>query len=472
MTEIATRAAPSTASARTYKGIVLALVCAAQAMTGIDTAVVNVALPSIQHDLGAGPGALQWVVVAYALLLGGFLLLAGRLADQLGRRRIMITGLAIFTAASLVSGLALRPELLIAARGVQGFGAALIGPSSVSMLATTFTEGRERNRALGLLGGIGGAAGAVGCVAGGLLTAGPGWRWAFFVNVPVGILIIALSFIFLAVDRSTVRSGRLDVAGAITVTSGLLVAVYAVHNASVHGWPAGSTLLLFAAAAGLLIIFVRIEARSADPLVPGSVIKVRSIVIANATALLAFGGLASFIFSGSLMMQQSLGYSPLMTAVAWLATTVTIVLVANVSSRFVAGIGVRTMLIIGLSLLTGGALWLTRTPVDAHYAVDLLPAFLCAAFGFGLCGPSLQIGALTGVSRSDTGVASGLMGTTIEIGGAAGVAIVTTALVSQPGMPGFHAAFRLTAIMAAIGVIITAFGFAGVDPAGRRSSVG
>ncbi|PZF79269.1 MFS transporter, partial [Jiangella anatolica] len=313
----------------------LTLVCAADAMVGLDMAIVNVALPSIQRDLGAGYGALQWLIVAYGLLLGGFLLLGGRLADRIGRRRVFVTGLTVFTAASLLAGAAHTTGLLIAARAAQGFGAALIVPAGLSLLAVTFPEGRERHRALGVLGAVGGASGSLGVVASGLLTGGPGWRWAFLINVPAGALLIASALAFLLADRARVRTGRLDVGGATTATGGLLLFVYALHHATGHGAFAWSTLALFAGAAGLLAAFVRIEARSADPLVPPATVRNRSLVAANATGFLAFGALLGFIFAGSLLMQQALGYSPLTTGLAWLATTVTIVGVAMAGARLV-----------------------------------------------------------------------------------------------------------------------------------------
>ncbi|RIQ18843.1 MFS transporter [Jiangella rhizosphaerae] len=444
----------------------LALACAAQAMVGLDTAIVNVALPSIQRDLGAGYGALQWVVVAYGLLLGGFLLLGGRMTDRLGRRRIFVAGLAVFTVASLLAGAAHEAELLIAARAAQGLGAALTAPAALSLLAVTFPEGRARHRALGLFGAVGGAAGSVGVVASGLLTAGPGWRWAFLLNVPAGVLLIVLAAVFLAADRPAERTGRLDIAGATTVTGALLLFVYTLHHATGHGWTSASTLALFAAAAVLLAAFVRIERRSPDPLVPGSTLRNRTLVAANLTGFLAFGALLAFIFIGSLLMQQALGYSPAATGLAWLATTVTVVVAAIGGARLVARAGARTSLVSGLSLLSVGALWLARVPADATYAADLLPAFLLAGLGFGLCGPAVQIGALSGVSQSAAGLASGLVETMREIGGAAGVAVVSAVLVAGSaldgsGLDGFRAAFGFVAVLAVLGVVAAAAGFTG-----------
>ena len=377
-------------------GLVLGLACSAQAVISLDMAIVNVALPSIQADLGVGPGVVQWVIVAYGLLLGGFLLFGGRMADQLGRRRIFVAGVAAFTAASLVAGLAQHAAVLIAARAVQGFGAALIAPAALSLLAVTFAEGRERNRAFGYFGAVGGVAASVGVVASGLLTAGPGWRWAFLINIPVGVAMIALALTFLPADRPGRRTARLDVAGATTVTGGLLLFVYALHHGSSYGW---------------------VSVATAAPAGPA-------------------------------------------TGLAWLATTATILPVAMIGGRLAALVGVRTLLLVGLGLFAAGALWLVRIPADGSFLTDLLPAFLAAGIGFGLCEPALQISALTGVSEEDTGLASGLIETMREVGGAAGVAAVATVLVAGAGLAGFHLAFAFIGVLAILAVITAVIGFA------------
>jgi EmrB/QacA subfamily drug resistance transporter len=445
---------------RIRRGLALALACGAQAMVGLDIAIVNVALPSIQRDLGVSQSALQWVVVAYGLLLGGFVLLGGRMTDQLGRRRMFLTGLAVFTGASFMAGIARDATPLILARGIQGLGAALIAPAALSLLAVTFAEGRERTRAFGIFGAVGGAAGSVGVVAGGLLAAGPGWRWSFLINLPAGALFIVLAAVCIAPDRAGDRTARLDIAGATTVTGALLLFVYALHHAASHGWLSGSTLMVFATAVVLLAAFVGIEARSAAPLVPASTLKNRTLVAANITAFFTNCALFSFIFTGSLLMQQGLGYSPTMTGLAWLATTVTVFPASMIGARFVNRVGVRWTLISGLSLFTVGTFWLTRIPADSHYLTDVLPAFLVAGLAFGLCGPAVQIGALSSVSRSDTGLAAGLVETMREIGGAAGVAAISTVLVSGSGLAGFHAAFAVIGIIAVLSVGIVATGFA------------
>ncbi len=444
-------------------GLVLWLACSAQAVISLDMAIVNVALPSIQTELGIGPGTVQWVIVAYGLLLGGFLLFGGRMADQFGRRRIFVIGLAAFTVASLIAGVAQHAGVLIGARAVQGFGAALIAPAALSLMAVTFAEGRERNRAFGFFGAVGGVAGSVGVVASGLLTAGPGWRWAFLINIPIGVMMIILALAFLPADRPGQRTARLDVAGATTVTGGLLLFVYALHHGANHGWVSVATLALFAASAGLLVAFVRIEARSSAPLVPASTWRNRALVITNLTAFLATCAFLAFIFIGSLLMQQVLGYSPLWTGLAWLATTATILPVALIGAKLAAVVGVRALLLVGLGLFAAGALWLTRIPADGSFLTDLLPSFLAAGIGFGLCEPALQISSLSGVSEEDTGLASGLIETMREVGGAAGVAAVSTVLVASAGLAGFHLAFAFIGVLAGLALIIAAVGFARRD---------
>jgi EmrB/QacA subfamily drug resistance transporter len=442
------------------KGAVLALTCAAQFMVVLDIAIVNVALPSIQRDLDVGQSTLKWVVIAYGLLLGGFLMFGGRLADLIGRRRILVVGLTIFSLSSLLAGLAGSAGLLITARGLQGFGAALIAPTALSILAVTFAEGHERNRALGIFGAVGGTSASIGVIASGLLTDGPGWRWVFFINVPIGVLLIGAAFVVLGADRIDRRSGRFDAAGATTITGGLLLLVYALNRGADHGWTSASTLLLFGVAGLLLAAFVGVEGRSQAPLVPGAALRHRTLVAANLSAFFTFGAFFSFIFLGSLLMQQVLGYSPTKTGVSWLATSVTAFIASGLTGGLLVNkIGVRKLLVTGLSLLTLGMLWLARVPADADYVSDLLPAFLVAGVAIGLCAPSVQISALSGVAESSSGIASGLVETMREVGGAAGVAAVSTALVSRAGLAGFHAGFVLIAIVSGVGALTAAVAF-------------
>jgi EmrB/QacA subfamily drug resistance transporter len=458
------------------KRLILALVCTAQFMVILDIAIVNVALPAIKVDLGMAQSTLQWVVIAYGLLLGGFLLLGGRLGDLLGRRQILLTGLALFSSASLLAGLAQSASVLISARALQGFGAALVAPSALSILAVTFAEGRERNWALGIFGAVGGSSASVGVIASGLLTDGPGWRWVFFINVPIGVALIALATRFLTKDRPEADASRhFDALGASTVTAGLLLLVYGLNRGVDHGWTSATTLAIFAVSVALLATFVRVESRSRSPLVPGASLKNRTMVASDLAAFLLFGAFFSFIFLVSLLMQQQLLYSPTRTGVAWLATSLTAFVGAGITgARLVTRFGVRRLLIVGLSLLALGLLWLARVPTGANYVSDLLPALLLAGVAIGLCAPSVQIGALSGVSGPAVGLASGLVETMREIGGAVGIAAVSTVLVARArdaadivvpaaraaaALDGFRAAFVVIVVIATLGVLVAAVAF-------------
>ena len=450
-----------TTKAHTTKGMVLVLACAAQFMVVLDVAIVNVALPSIQQDLGMGQDVLQWVIIAYGLMLGGFLLLGGRLADLLGRRRVLLAGLVLFTLASLLAGVSGSAEQLIGARALQGFGAALVPPAALSILAVTFTEGGERNRAIGLYGAVTGVSASAGVIASGLLTDGAGWHWVFLVNVPIGAVLIAMAVAFLPVDLALGRrGGRFDVAGAVSATAGLLLLVYALDRGADVGWGSVSTLGLCAAAVVTLIAFVGVERRSGSPLVPGSVVRNRVLVAANLSAFFTFAAFFGFIFLGSLLMQQALGYSPTRTGLAWLATTVTSFVAAAVTGgKLVAVVGVRRLLIVGQSLLAVSVVLLTRVPSGADFATDLLPTLLLAGVAGGIAAPAAQIGALSGATASTAGLASGLVETMREIGGAVGVAAVATALVSRSGLSAFHAAFWAISVIAALGALAAGIGF-------------
>jgi EmrB/QacA subfamily drug resistance transporter len=459
----------------TRKRLILILTCMAQFMVVLDIAIVNVALPAIQQDLDMRQSALQWVVVAYGLLLGGFLLLGGRLGDLLGRRRIFLTGLAIFTGASVLAGIAPSAEVLIGSRALQGFGAALVAPTALSILAVTFAEGRERNWALGIFGAVGGSSASIGVIASGLLTDGPGWRWIFFINIPVGIALILLGARYLTADRRDVVARQFDALGATTVTGGLLLLVYGLNRGVEDGWTSPVTLALFAGAAILLAAFVRVEATSRSPLVPAMVLRNRTMVAADLVAFLLFGAFFSFIFLASLLMQQLLLYSPTRTGVAWLATSVTAFVAAGITgARLVSTVGVRRLLIIGLSLAALGLAFLTRIPPGADYVTDLLPALLLAGFAIGLSAPSVQIGALSGIGERTMGVASGLVETMREIGGAVGIAAVSTVLASRIGdanqladpearrsatFDAFQSAFTVTLVLAVLGVLVAAIAF-------------
>jgi len=457
------------------KGLILALACTAQFMVVLDVAIVNVALPSIQADLGMSESALQWVVIAYGLLLGGFLLLGGRLGDLLGRRRILLAGLTLFSGASLLAGLAQSQGLLIGARALQGFGAALMAPTALSILAVTFAEGRERNWALGIFGAVAGSSASVGVIASGLLTDGPGWRWIFLINVPIGTVLIAFAARLLPADRVAAGSRRFDALGAGAVTAGLLLLVYALNRGVDRGWASPATLACFGGALVLLTGFVLVESRAKSPLVPGAALRNRTMVAADAAAFLLFGALVSFIFLGSLLMQQLLGYSPTRAGVAWLATSLTAFVAAAIAgARLISAVGAKRLLVVGMVLLAAGVLWLTRVPSGAKYLTDLLPAFGLVGIAIGLTGPSVQIGALSGVAGSAAGLASGLVETMREIGGAVGIAAVSAVLVARTSdtlqgadpaarqaaaLEGFQSAFTLITALAVLGVLVAAIGF-------------
>ena len=457
------------------KGLILALACMAQFMVVLDIAIVNVALPAIQLDLGLRQSTLQWIVVAYGLFLGGFLLLGGRLGDLLGRRRIFLAGLTLFSAASLLAGLAQSAELLIGARALQGFGAALVAPSALSILAVTFAEGRERNWALGIFGAVGGTSASVGVIASGLLTDGPGWRWIFFINVPIGILLIALAARFLRADNPAAGTRHYDAAGASTVTGGLLLLIYGLNRGVDQGWQSATTLALFAAAIVLLAAFVWVESRSHSPLVPGTILRNRTMVAANLAAFLLFGAFFAFIFLGSLLMQQLLSYSPTRAGAGWLATSLLAFIAAAITgARLVSVLGVKRLLIVGMSLLTIGVAWLLRLSPGADYPTDILPAFLLAGIAIGLTAPAIQVGALTGVTGPQVGLASGLVETMREIGGAVGIAAVSTVLVARATdtnattdpaafeaatFDAFQTAFIVIVVLAGLGVLVASIAF-------------
>jgi EmrB/QacA subfamily drug resistance transporter len=417
----------------TKPALVLLLACVAQFMVILDVAVVNVALPTIQKNLHIGQSSVQWIVTAYGLMLGGFLLLGGRLGDLWGRRRTLLTGLIVFTGASIFAGIAGSAGVLIAARVVQGLGAAMIPPAALAVLAVTFTEGRDRNRALGIFGATTGISASVGVIASGLLTAGPGWRWIFFINAPIGAALVILAVLFLPTDelRSTSRQ-RFDAAGAVTATGGLLLLVYAVSRTAQHGWGSATTLGLLAAAAAVLALFVAIERRSQSPLVPRAVARNRTLIAANLSSFLLFGAIFGSIFLGSQFMQVVLGYTPTRTGVAWLATTVTsFIAAATTGTKLVGILGVRRLVAAGFTVLGIAAFLFTRMPAHAHYATNLMPALILSGLAGGLAAPAIQIGALSGVTHNMAGLAGGLVETMREIGGGITVAAVATALATH-----------------------------------------
>jgi EmrB/QacA subfamily drug resistance transporter len=417
----------------------LALIVTAQFMVILDVTIVNVALPSIKVDLGFSQGTLQWVISAYTIMFGGTLLLGGRLADLLGRRRLLLVGLALFTLGSLLCGLAWSEGALITFRAAQGLGAALLAPAGLSLLMTTFTEGRERNLALGIYGAAAGSGATVGVLLGGLLTSYLSWPWIFLVNVPVGVAAIALTPVLLGESRATVSHRHFDVAGAASVTAGLMLLVYALTRATSDGWGATTTLVLLAVSLALLLAFIAIELRSRAPLLPLRIFRVRPLAAANAAMAVVGAVTFSQFFLLTLYMQDVLRYSAVQTGIAFAAFAFSAAVAANLAQAVVGRVGVRLTLTTGLLASVVGDALLCRLPVDGQYLSDLFPAFLLAGVGLGLSFVSATIAGLSGVGHSDAGVASGLVTTSRQIGGAIGLAAVSAvAAASTSGYADSH----------------------------------
>lgn len=404
----------------------LALIVTAQFMVILDVAIVNVALPSIKSDLGFSQTGLQWVITAYAILFGGTLLLGGRLADLLGRRRLFVAGLALFAASSLLCGLAWSETSLIAFRAVQGLGGALLAPAALSLLMTTFAEGRDRNLALGIYGAASGSGAAAGVLLGGVLTSYLSWSWIFFVNVPVGIAAIVLTPFLLRESTAELPHRHFDLAGAATVTGGLMVLVYAMTRATTDGWGSPVTLGLLAAAAVLLGCFILVEHRSRSPLLPLRIFRVRTLAAANATMAIIGAAAFSEFFLLTLYLQEVLHYSAVRTGVAFSAFALTVVVASNAAQAVVGRVGVRPALAGGLLASAVSVAVLTRLPLHGHYFWDIFPAFVLGGAGMGFSFVPVTIASLAGVERSDAGVASGLLNTSRQIGGAVGLAAVST----------------------------------------------
>jgi EmrB/QacA subfamily drug resistance transporter len=403
----------------------LALIVTAQFMVILDVAIVNVALPSIKLDLGFSQDDLQWVISAYAILFGGTLLLGGRLADLLGRRRLFMTGLLVFAASSLLCGVAWSEGSLIAFRAVQGLGGALLAPAALSLLVTSFAEGRERNLALGIYGAASGSGAAAGVLLGGLLTSYLSWSWIFFVNVPVGVAAALLAPVLLRESRPDLGHRHFDVAGAATVTSGLMLLVYGLTRATTDGWGAPITVGLLGAAVALIAAFAAIERRSPWPLLPLRIFRVRTLVGANLAMTIIGAVTFAEFFVLTLYVQDVLHYSAVQSGLAFVGFALTVVVVSNLAQAVVGRIGVRPTLVAGLVLSTVSVAMLTRLPVDGHYFWDLFPAFVLGGAGMGLSFVPVTIASLSGVDRTDAGIASGLVNTSRQIGGAIGLAAVT-----------------------------------------------
>jgi EmrB/QacA subfamily drug resistance transporter len=451
---------------RRWKALVL--LCAAFFMVVLDVAIVNVALPSIQTELHFSDDDLQWVITAYALTFGGFLLLGGRVADLLGRRVVFMTGVTIFTLASLFCGLAQSEAWLIIARAVQGFGAALLTPAALSIITTTFTERTERNKALGVWGAVGGGGAAAGVLMGGILTRFLGWEWIFFVNVPIGIAAFLLTRRLVDESRVEVEERDFDIPGAVLITGGLALFVYAISRAPIVGWGTARTIGLIVLSIVLVALFLVWEARAKAPLVPLGFFRDKLMAAANTTLFLLSCSLFANFFLLTLYMQNVLQYSSLQAGLAFLATAGTAVVVAGISQALVTKVGVKPVLVTGLILLTLASLWYTRLPTDGSYGVDLLVPYIVYGAGIAFSFVPVTIAALAGAPEEEAGLASGLVNTAQQIGGAIGLAIVSTVVNShttdllQQGKPmsvalteSFHRGYVVIVLFAAVALLVS-----------------
>jgi len=408
-----------------------ALLAVAFFMTVVDLTIVNVSLPTIGRDLHFSQANLQWVVTAYALTFGGFLLLGGRAADLLGRRRLLMVGLGLFSGASLAAALATGSGFMVGARAVQGTGAAIMLPAALSIVMNMFPDGAERNKALGIWGGLGAGGATVGVIAGGLLTRYAGWQYIFFLNVPIGVIAMLLAPRIVPDSRIDASRRRFDAAGALAGTAGLVALVDAISQAPQYGWGATRTIGVLAAGAVLLAAFVVIERRVADPILPLEIFRLRTLAGANAAGLLLGGSFYAFIFIGTLYMQQVLHYSALQTGLAWLAASLTSVALAGLSQALVTRGGTKLVMAAGMTMIGGGAIWATQVPVHGHFLANLAGPMVVAGAGTAFAFIPISIAALAGVKEQQAGLASGLLNTSQQLGGAIGIAIASSVAASR-----------------------------------------
>jgi EmrB/QacA subfamily drug resistance transporter len=449
--------------------LALVLLCSAQFVVVLDASIVNVALPTIGKALDFSQENLPWVVNAYILTFGGFLLLGGRAADLLGRRRVFMAGLLVVAVASLAAGFASTEGQLIAARAAQGLGAAIISPAALSIVTTTFSDGSERNKALGVWGAVAGSGGAAGVLLGGVLTDGLGWEWVLWVNVPVSLVAFALSPRLIAESRDEQETRAFDVAGAVTVTAALSILVYAVVDATASGWGSTKTLGLIALSLVLFAAFVAIELRARKPLVPFSIFRIRTLTGANVVGLLVGASLFSMFFFISLYMQQVLGYSAIHAGLSYFPLALTIMISAGIASQLVTKFGYKPVLAAGLLFIVIGLTWFSRVSVGGGFTTDILGPSLFAAAGLGFAFVTTTIAAVSGVEESEAGLASGLINTSQQVGGALGLAVLSTiatshtkSLLESGGTSqlaaltdGFQVAFLGGAAIAALGFVLT-----------------
>jgi EmrB/QacA subfamily drug resistance transporter len=457
----------SASTARDRRWLALILLAGAQFLVVLDATVVNVALPAIQQDLNFSVSNLQWVLNAYTLTFGGFLLLGGRAADLFGRRRVFMTGIGLFAAASLVAGLSNSEGMLIAARAVQGLGGAIVSPAALSIVMNTFAEGGERTKALSVWGAVAGAGGAVGSLLGGVLTDAVGWEWVFFINVPIAAAILALSPALLAESRAEGDRSGFDLAGALTVTAGLAVLIFTLVNTTQHGWGSTRTVIGFVATVALLVAFFVRESTARSPLIRLGILKSRTRSGANLSAMLAIAGMMGMFYFLSLYMQDVLGASAMRTGFQYLPLAGTIFLTAGAASSIVGRVGVRPTLVTGFVLTAIGLLWFSQVSADGSYLSDVLFPSMIVAVGIGLFFVSGTVAATAGVAPEESGLASGLLNTSQQVGGAVGLAILSTLAVSRTNhaladgssaavsaVDGFQLAFLIGAFFAVAGAII------------------
>jgi EmrB/QacA subfamily drug resistance transporter len=455
--------------------LVLVIACLAQFMVVLDATVVNIALPSVQRGLHFSAANLQWVVNGYTLIFGGFLLLGGRAADLLGRKRLFVAGVILFSAASLLNGVAQSSGMLIAGRALQGLGGALVSPAALSIVTTTFTDGSQRTKALGVWSAIAASGAAVGLLVGGVLTDVASWRWVFFVNVPIGIATVALALRYITESRMDVAHRSYDVAGAAAVTGGLVILVYAIVKAQTYGWGSARTLGLGAVAIALLAAFLVIESRAKAPLMRLNIFRIRALAVADTTLLLVASAMFGMFFFASLYVQEVLGYSPLRAGLAFLPVSAGIVIGAGLAQQLIKRLGVRNVSVAGITLATAGMLVLTRLPVHGSYASDLLVGLLPLSIGMGLTFVPITLLGTSGVTGEDAGLASGLFNTAQQVGGSLGLAILSSLAASQTSsllhgsgsahaagavaarVSGYHVAFLAAAIMLALGAVLMTF---------------
>jgi EmrB/QacA subfamily drug resistance transporter len=412
--------------------VALLVLCLGTLMNVLDTTIVGVALPSIREDLGFSETSLAWVVNAYLLTFGGFLLLGGRLGDLFGHRRLFLTGLSLFTLASLACGLAGSQEFLVGARAAQGVGGALMSATALSLMMNLFTDAGERAKAIGIFGFVAAGGGSIGVLLGGILTDALDWHWIFLVNVPIGILVFALSLQLVPAVRGGAAAARLDVGGAITVTASLMLAVYAIVNGNEQGWTSVRTTGLLAAAAALLALFLWIEARVRSPLVPVGLFRLRNVATANVVGVLWAAAMFAWFFLSALYLQLVLGYSPLQIGLAFLpANVIMAVFSLGLSAKLVLRFGIRPTLASGLLLAAAGLLLFSRAPVDGSFAVDVLPSMILLGFGAGMALNPVLLAAMSDVAPSESGLASGLVNTAFMMGGALGLAILASLAASR-----------------------------------------